>query len=614
VLIGSAHFDRRLPIFVGRLFYELAAIFSVTAACFVAACIVAAARRHHVVAVRKPIARLPNRLRRPALEKLEKHYRRFHDSVTKIDWLGGWLPVIATLSLAVLAIYALTKAWPFDDYTPSALADQIVAGSLILAAFPLLVVERQLAALPEGSFPELAALRRLSRIPLLGCLVLGIAAGLRWLGLSWWAPIEHGVDIVVGLVAAELLLRSVVYFFVPLPPAETRRSPADSFVAGLIKLQRPSLQGISETVRQQLGIDLARSWALVFLRRASLPVLGVMVLFGWLLTGVTALGLDERAVYEGFGRPQAVFHPGLHVHLPWPFGILRPVELGIVHEIPILFETEDTPSEESESQDQAITADMIEGGPPDGANRLWDASHPSEASYLVASFANGRQSFEVVNIDLRIAYRIGLSDEAARQAVYNIDAPEAMIRSAAGQMLARYFARYTIPDVLGQNREKFIREFQQELQSRLTGLATGVDIMAVVVEAIHPPPDAAVSYQGVQASAIQSVVQVSVARASAVRTLKEAQRTSLAARNEALAAAAERVDEAKTDFTLFDGDRKAYLAGGAAFLFERRLARLDRSLANAPLIIVDHRIPQTEAPTLDLRPSPVLSGLVREEQ
>ncbi len=122
------------------------------------------------------------------------------------------------------------------------------------------------------------------------------------------------------------------------------------------------------------------------------------------------------------------------------------------------------------------------------------------------------------------------------------------------------------------------------------------------------------SYQGVQASAIQSVVQVSAARAGAIRTIKEAQRTSLAARNEALAAAAERIDEATSDFTLFDGDRKAYLAGGAAFLFERRLARLDKSLANAPLIIVDHRIPQTEAPTLDLRPFPLLSGAVPEEQ
>jgi regulator of protease activity HflC (stomatin/prohibitin superfamily) len=612
-LTGSPLIIRHLPDFVGRLFYELAGIFSVTAAVFLTACVVDAARhREHATPRSKPTARRAAHPKRPILETLEGHFRRLSDNLSRIDWLGGWLPVIVTLVLSLVTVHVLTKAWPLEGEDPSALADQIAAGALILAAFPFLVIERHLATVPDRAFPELAALRRLCRIPLFGCLALGLAEGLRWLGLSWWAPVEHGVDIVVGLVALELLLRSAVYFFLPLPAAETRRSPADSFVAGLIRLQKPSFQGIAETVRQQFGIDLARSWALDFLRRAAFPVMGAMVLVGWLLSGVTALGLDERAVYESFGRPQAVFHPGLHLHLPWPFGILKPVELGIVHEIPILFETEDASSEDS--SDQTALGDPIEGAPPDAANRLWDASHPSEASYLVASLANGRQSFEVVNIDLRIAYRIGLSDSAAEQAIYDVDAPEAMIRSTAGQMLARYFARYTIPDVLGQNREKFIGEFQHELQSRLTDLATGIDIMAVVVEAIHPPPDAAVSYQGVQASAIRSVVQVSAAKATAVRNLKEAQRTSVSALNEASAAAAERVEEAKADFTLFDGDRKAYLAGGAAFLFERRLDRLDQSLANVPLIIVDHRIPPAEAPTLDLRPSPVLSGLIREEQ
>lgn len=86
-------------------------------------------------------------------------------------------------------------------------------------------------------------------------------------------------------------------------------------------------------------------------------------------------------------------------------------------------------------------------------------------------------------------------------------------------MLARYFARYTIPDVLGQNRERFIQEFQRELQGRLNALSSGVDILGVVIEAIHPPADAASAYQDVQAAGIRSETQVATARGDASATV-----------------------------------------------------------------------------------------------
>ena len=81
----------------------------------------------------------------------------------------------------------------------------------------------------------------------------------------------------------------------------------------------------------------------------------------------------------------------------------------------------------------------------------------------MADYANGRQSFEIVNIDLRIVYRVGLSDDDARAAVYNIASPTEVIRAISGQMLARYFARYTIDDVLGQNREVFTSGFPKRI-------------------------------------------------------------------------------------------------------------------------------------------------------
>jgi regulator of protease activity HflC (stomatin/prohibitin superfamily) len=305
---------------------------------------------------------------------------------------------------------------------------------------------------------------------------------------------------------------------------------------------------------------------------------------------------------RSFGTPAGVLHPGLHVHLPWPLGVLRPVEFGTVHEIPVVFAADDGTPAETETSTEPTSAD-IEGPAPRGADRLWDASHSSEASYLVASNSNGRQNFEVINIDLRVLYRIGLSDEAAQEVTYNVASPESIIQAAAGRMLARYFARYTVLDVLGQNREAFIRGFQQELQSRLAGLSTGIEIMGIVVEAIHPPPAAATAYQGVQTAAIRSVVQIAEAKADAVQNINSAQGNAIMLRNEAQADAAERLDLAKTELALFDGDRQAYSTGGKAFLFERRLQHFDKALAGVPFTLVDHRIERADAPVLDLRPS-----------
>jgi len=85
------------------------------------------------------------------------------------------------------------------------------------------------------------------------------------------------------------------------------------------------------------------------------------------------------------------------------------VEFGEVREVPIAFPTDDGAPAETPTPLSPTDTD-IEGIPPSSVDRLWDESHPSEASYLVASIANGRQNFEVINIDLRVMYRIGLSD------------------------------------------------------------------------------------------------------------------------------------------------------------------------------------------------------------
>ena len=580
-------------------FFALAAGLLVAAGGFLSVTLTVLARLHGPLE-KKTYARNGGKQLAPALERVRRFFDRCRIAFANTDWRGDWLPILASLFANAAALFCLWKAWQLTGRVPTIRFDEWTGGALVGFAFPVLVLERHFAGLSERVTLAAPSRTRLIRLLLLELLGFALTYLLYGLGISWALPVERAVLLFIALVAVELFLRPCTYLFMPLPPFEDRQGHAGSLVTGLLRLQRPSLKGMNTAISRQFGIDLGRSWAIDFIRRASIPALIGLAVFAWLLTGVSALDLSQRAVYEAFGRPQTVFHSGLHVYLPWPFGRLRAVEYGVVREIPIVFTSEDGTPPEVEAKPSG--QESIEGVPPASADRLWDASHPSEASYLVASNRNGRENFEIVNIDLQILYRVGLSDAAAYDAVYRVEAPDGLIRAAAGRMLARYFARYTMTDVLGQNREVFIRGFQKELQSRLDVLSSGVDILGVVIEAIHPPPAAATAYQNVQASEIQSQIRVSDAKASAVAAINVAQADATDMKDVAAAAAEELVDQAEVDTALFAADVTANRQYGAAFLFERRLTSVKNALqTRTPLTIIDSRIEPGQMPTLDYR-------------
>ena len=521
-------------------------------------------------------------------------------------FLAEWPPVLAVLLFGQLAAVGVIVGWWVSELTtvdPS--IGQVLGGVLVVAAFPLLVLERSYAVLSAEMLPEAPQLERLLRVPLTACLGLGISMVLVSLGFGWGVWIERATTLLIFVTALELIVRSMAMFFMPFAPIERLRTVADSSVAGLLRLSAPNFQTFNVAVRQQFGIDLSRSWALAFIQRAALPVAAGLTLMAWGVTGITALGLNQRAVYERFGSPVAVFGPGLHVHLPWPMGVMHGVELGVVHDIPIAIAAPtgdhaqfSQPSAGVDRQQQLVGA---EAQAPPSADRLWNASHPSEQTYLIASAASGQQSFQVADADLRVVYRVGLSDAAALDFVYRVADPEVFVRAAAGQLLVQHFSRNTLLDVLGQSRETFANEFRTALQDQLDRMSSGIEVIAVVIEAIHPPPGAAAAYHSVQAAEIFANVEIALQRARAIHAAKTAEQAAMEERNRAIAGATELRDRANSESVLFDADREAGQRDNQAFLLERRFERLVSGLAKSELIVIDHRLNGKNAPTIDLR-------------
>ena len=499
-------------------------------------------------------------------------------------WLGGW---------ALLALLCVQALWNLAlPSTPLGSSATVGAALALLLAFGLLVLERQLAQENPAQWPEAQALAQWVRVPIIS-LVLGALCLFFGSETAVW-PVRLAVliGLLPALVAAELLLRAGLSLFSPRREQLEPRLLARSFVADMLRWPPQPLLALQHEVHTRFGIDLRQIWAFTYIRRAFLPVLAVVVFAAWLLTGIHEIPLQGRGIYERFGKPVAVIGPGLHAGLPWPLGRVLNVENGVVHEL----------ATSVGETSIATQADPAEGPAPITANRLWDASHVNDKSQVIASSRGDKQSFQIVNMDVRFVYRVGLSDQAALAATYNSADVPTLVRSIASRILVHDFASRTLDGLLGEDREGLAEDIGRAVQADLQKLDSGVEILATVVEAIHPPAGAANAYHSVQAAQIAAQALIARERGAAAEATNQAQLQASVAHDQATARAHEINATAQTADRKFSAEQKAYATAGQAFVLEQYLSQLSQGLANARLLVLDHRLGgDSNAPTIDLR-------------
>ncbi|MCP1416266.1 regulator of protease activity HflC (stomatin/prohibitin superfamily) [Pseudomonas laurylsulfativorans] len=499
-------------------------------------------------------------------------------------WLGGW---------ALLALLGVEQAWNLA-LPPAALGLTATVGAAcsLLLAFGLLVMERHLAQENTAQWPEANPLAQLTRVVIISLVIAAFCLLFANQTSVWPVRLAVLIGLLPGLVAAELLLRALLSLFSPRRERLEPQLLARSFVADMLRWPPQPLLALQHELHNRFGIDLRQIWAFTYMRRALLPVLAVVALVGWSLTGIHEIALQGRGIYERFGKPVEVFGPGLHLGLPWPLGRVLSVENGVVHELATSVGETSAPAQ----------ADPAEGPAPAIANRLWDASHVNDKSQVIASSRADKQSFQIVNMDVRFVYRIGLSDEAALAATYNSADVPMLIRSTASRILVHDFASRTLDGLLGEDRVGLAEEIGRAVQADLQKLDSGVEILATVVEAIHPPAGAANAYHGVQAAQIAAQALIARERGAAAEATHQAQLQASIARDQATASAREINAGAEAAALKFNAEQKAYASAGQAFLLEQYFSQLSQGLANARLLVLDHRLGgSSNAPTIDLR-------------
>ncbi|KPA87521.1 hypothetical protein PF70_06742, partial [Pseudomonas asplenii] len=121
------------------------------------------------------------------------------------------------------------------------------------------------------------------------------------------------------------------------------------------------------------------------------------------------------------------------------------------------------------------------------------------------------------------------------------------------------------------------------VQADLQRLDSGVEILATVVEAIHPPAGAANAYHAVQAAQISAQALISRERGAASEQANQAQLQASIVEDQARASAHEVKAGARAADLRFSAERQAYAQAGQAFVLEQYLAQLSQGLGKAKL-------------------------------
>jgi len=497
---------------------------------------------------------------------------------------------------AFAAIVLISVLWQLPIPANDAGEAGYFAGSVfILCAFAVLVLERHWTLKNPLEWPEAAKLAPMMRMMIGVFLLSALALMFAREASVWPAHLLMLTGLLPGLVALELFLRALMAMFSP--PREDKEPEfiAGSLLAAQICWPPRPLQFVQNELHQHFGIDLRQIWAFHFMRRALLPLAAILLLTGWLLTGISEVPLTQRGIYESFGKPVAVRQPGLHAGLPWPFGRTRMVDNGEVHELT-------TGSEEPVTTTPVTVADTAEGPAPESANRLWDSGHSSDKSQIIASATRDRQSFQIMNMDVRFVYRIAMNDGAAMASLYHTDNMPVLIRSIANQVLVHDFSSRTLDSLLGSDQTRLAADIGRKVQSQLDHLNSGVELLATVIESIHPPAGAADAYHSVQAAQILAQSAIAGEKGQAAQQLNAAQQFARLAQDTASAQSHENLDQAQVMALRFNAENQAYQAGGQSFLTDRYFSQLILAMQQHPeVLIVDHRIGGGTSPVLDLR-------------
>lgn len=311
-------------------------------------------------------------------------------------------------------------------------------------------------------------------------------------------------------------------------------------------------------MEENTGITMRSLWSMRFIRRILPTAVFILVLTLWLSTSVILVDTYQEGALFRLGQLQPeTLKPGMHLVLPWPFDRVQ---------------TYDT---------QSINAVTIGYVSDSDSDNLWTEGHGKEEYRLLLGSGD-----EMVSINLRIQYRI----RDLYSYISSAAAPESLLQAQAYEIITARTVRADLESLLTTDREAFSQSFRQELTEKIAPYSTGLEVVDVVLESIHPPVEVASVYQKIISAGIDAerIVINGQNEAQTARLEAELLYTSLLA--EAKVNQAQAIADAKAAVADFMASVEADGSYRDAYRYYKYMDALTSAYADAKLIIIGEGI------------------------
>ncbi len=469
----------------------------------------------------------------------------------RLAFIYKWIVPAGSILIGVINIWvglSRFKVWNgFDssNYEPSNVGFALAIGlSLAVVGF---VFARFVSGM--GKVSAWSNLRAGSAISVAAALVgvlMAVAAFLD-LAVGIHIVIEYSPIIIsIGMIVfgIEIGLNLLLDVYRPRKPGELPRPAFDSRLLGLLAAPDRIAENVGEAVNYQFGIDVTSSWFYQLLARkiAFLAVMGVFI--GWLMSSLVVVEPHERGLILTNGvisKPlfslggdvgEGDIGPGLHVKLPWPIS---------------RYETPVVVSRGGQSELRTTTGIRIlhlASNPPSPGTKpiLWTEKHTG-AELLnivqpehVEANAHGERADLLVDVDSSSVAELSLLavEVPVHYVIRNVKlfdqfaAPgqrESLLRQIGQRIVTQYLGELSITDILSTHRARMPVELKSRLESAYSqlnnGEGTGIEILFVGINGVHPPTKVAPSFERVVTAQQNRESLIEDARKYQISTLTE---------------------------------------------------------------------------------------------
>ncbi|MCQ2428375.1 MAG: hypothetical protein MJ137_08285 [Clostridia bacterium] len=408
---------------------------------------------------------------------------------------------------------------------------------------------RAVKALSDSSVSYMAAAR-------LALTVSAISGAVKLMGF-------YDLQNIANIVIAVIISYCAVFLFV-------------SAAVHLIKTENPSLAvpvpffgsadiSLSGYLEKNTGITVRSLFSIGLIKKLMPFMVCLTVLLLWLATGLQEIApYEQGAVYRLGVLRNEFLKPGLNLTLPYPLDKTEKYETGTV---------------------KSLTIGYI--GSPD-TDVVWTEAHGGEEFKLL--LGNGNQ---LVSVNLRIEYQITDLSAYLRYSAK----PEQLLEAAAYELITSELVTTDLETLLSVDRRAFSEEFSSLLSERLSkdsdsigAGSTGLSVLSVVLESIHPPVAVAGKYQELISAGIIAEKYRLEAEGYASRVLAEADNAKNTLVDAAIADKYTKIAEAEATVAEFMAGVEADKSYSSTYRRLKYLDAVSKAYGGSSLVIVGEGI------------------------